>query len=487
MALRTAEEYIKGLGSQNREVYIHGEKVTNYVDHPCVRPVIESVALTFEKAFDPEFENWLVKDSDLVKGPVNRFLTVHKSQDDLVGRVQLLKMLTPQHGACVGARCVGQDAIHAAYITTYDIDKKYGTNYHERFCKWLAEMQEKDLAVSGMVTDSKADRSLRPEEQEDPDSYLHVVQERKDGIVVRGAKAHQSGALVADEHLVLPTETIRPEGKQYAIAFAVPADTPGIIHIYESPAGTVRRLLPGAGEMDFGNATYGVHGASLVIFNDVFIPWERVFMYQEADFSTEMVEYFARMHRLAFCGCKAGHCDILLGACMLAVEYIGLTKASHIWEKLVTMFQNSELSYGCAIGAARLGYATPSGGYMPDVSLTNAAKLQGGRAVAENANLAMDIGGGLLCTIPTQKDWENGEIREYINKYFRGKAGISTENRIRISRLIEYLMGQSSVIPAESILGGGPPETQRVMLRVSLRQRAGWMKERAKVLAGIKE
>ncbi|ATW26321.1 4-hydroxyphenylacetate 3-hydroxylase N-terminal domain-containing protein [Candidatus Formimonas warabiya] len=486
MPLMTGRQYLESIPKMHTRVYIRGELVPNLVEHPELRPTFNAIALSYDLAHEPENESTYTCRSHFDGQKINMFTNIHTEPDDLVRRVQQLKNLTPRHGGCVGARCVGSDAINAIYATTYDMDMKNGTTYHQRVQKWLKEVQEKDLAVSGMVTDAKGDRRLGPSKQPDPDVYLHVVRETPEGIIVKGAKAHQSGALHAHENLILPTEAMTPDDKAYALAFAIPADAAGITHIFESPACTLRRSLENS-DIDVGNYKYGVHGASLVVFDNVFVPWDRVFMYGETEFAGPLVGLFANYHRLAFCGCKSGHCDLILGALQVSVEYAGLAKTEHVKEKMTDIMFNSELSYGCAIGAARFGSRTPAGVFQPETSLVNAAKLQGGKAVCIAAQQAYDIAGGLLCTMPSEKDLKSPVIGAYVNKYFAGVEGVKTENRIRITRLIEYLSGQSSVIPAESVLGGGAPETQRVMIRAMFRRKSKQLMARAKELAGINE
>ena len=161
-------------------------------------------------------------------------------------------------------------------LTTYEMDKEYGTNYHERFVNYLKFIQENDYTVDGAMTDPKGDRGLSPSQQEDPDLYLRITEVREDGIVVRGAKAHQTGAVNSHEHLIMPTIALKEEDKDYAVSFAVPSDAEGVIMIYGRQSCDTRKLEEGA-DVDLGNANFGGHEA-LVIFNDVFVPNDRIFM-----------------------------------------------------------------------------------------------------------------------------------------------------------------------------------------------------------------
>jgi len=479
ISMKTGKEYIESLRTMEPVVYAFGEKVKDLPDHPCFRPTINALALTYDLA--KERSDLLAAESPFTGTRINRFLHIFKSPDDLVKRAQLGNFLTPRHGACVGARCAGTGALNALFATTYEMDGKLGTDYHKRFLRFLERVQRDDLACSGMVTDAKGDRSLSPGKQSDPDVYVHAIEEKNGGIVVRGAKAHQSGAAIAHENIVVPTTTMGPEEKKFAVAFAIPPDAPGMVHIAEAPASNARRF--NGDKRDFGNYNYGVHGSTLVVFNDVFIPRERVFMCGEQEFTGLLVQRFAACQRLATAACKSGHCNLVCGAAAVAAEYNGCGKIGHIRDKITEMFFQSTLAFGTAIAAGYTATRTPSGVYMPDTLMVNAAKLQAVKAVWDASQLACDIAGGVVCTAPAGKDFDNPEIAGYVDKYFKGKADVSTEDRIRIVRLVEYLIGQSSIVPTESVHGAGPSAAQRLMIRAS--GNLDYLKRCARIMAGI--
>ena len=482
--MKTEQEYRDSIRAMQPVVYAFGEKVEQVVDHPAFAPTVNSIALTYKMAKETENETLMTVKSPFTGKMTNRFLHICQSPEELIKRAELSKFLTPFHGACVGARCVGTGALNTLFMITDDIDKKHGTDYHDRFVKFLKHVQEEDLVTSGMVTDAKGDRSLSPSQQADPDVYLHIVERREDGIVVRGAKAHQSGAALAHYNLVVPTTSMKENEKDFAIAFAVPSNAPGIVHIAEGPAPNARRLMD-SDEMDFGNAEYGVHGSTLVVFDNVFIPNDMIFMCGEYEFAGVMANTFGTFQRLATASCKSGHCDLTYGAAAVAADYNGIEKLSHIKDKIVEMSFQSALAYGTAIGAAYKAKPHPSGAYIPDDLLVNAAKLQAVDAVWECSKLATEVVGGIVSTAPTQKDLNNPEIAEYVDKYFRGKADVSTENRVRIARLIEYLCGQGSIIPTESSHGGGPAAVQKLGMR--LNNNLNYLKGKAEKMAGIKK
>lgn len=481
--MKTAQEYINDIREMNPLVYAFGEKVDNVVDHPCFKPALNAIAMTYQMSKETAHENLMTVVSPFTGTTISRFLHICQSPEDLIKRGELSKLLTPFHGACVGARCAGTGALNALYAITYDMDKNLGTDYHQRLLKFLERAQREDFTCSGMVTDAKGDRSLSPGQQSDPDVYLRVVETRADGIVVRGAKAHQSGAAISHFNLVVPTASLRENEKQFALAFAVPPNAPGMVHIAEAPAPNARRLTD-ADTMDFGNFEYGVHGSTLVVFNDVFVPKEMVFMCEEYEYAGIMAAAFGTFQRLATAACKSGHCDLTCGAAAVAAEYNGCERMSHIRDKLVEMSFQSALAFGTAVASGYKAKTTPSGVCIPDDLLVNAAKLQAVEAVWLASKLATEIVGGVISTAPIKKDFDNPEISAYVDKYFRGKADVSTENRIRITRLVEYLVGQGSIIPTESSQGAGPAAVQRLGIRQNTN--FNFLKACAERMAGIK-
>jgi 4-hydroxybutyryl-CoA dehydratase/vinylacetyl-CoA-Delta-isomerase len=393
------------------------------------------------------------------------------------------RLLGQKTGACF-QRCVGMDAINAVDSVTFEMDRKLGTPYHERFNKFLLMMQEEDLTVDGAMTDPKGDRGLSPGRQADPDLFTRVVERNKDGIVVRGAKAHQTGAVNSHWILVMPTMTMTPEDSDYALCFAAPADAEGIFYIYGRQSCDTRKLE--GCEIDVGNREFGGHEA-LMIFDNLFVPWENVFMCGESEFSGPLVERFAGYHRQSYGGCKVGVGDVLIGAAALAADYNGAAKASHIKDKLIEMMHLNETLYACGIACSSQGVQTASGNYLIDLLLANVCKQNVTRFPYEIARLAEDIAGGLFVTMPSERDLRHPEIGKWVDKYLRGTASVPTENRCRILRLIENItLGTAAVgYRTESMHGAGPPQAQRVM--IARQGNLEHKKKLAKAIAGIRE
>ncbi|MHB1653014.1 MAG: 4-hydroxyphenylacetate 3-hydroxylase family protein [Desulfitobacteriaceae bacterium] len=483
MALKTAEEYIESIRLLKRKVFIFGERVENVVDHPVVRPSLNSVAKTYELAHDPHHSDLMTVRSSLSGEIINRFTHLHQSTEDLVKKVKMQRLLGQKTASCF-QRCVGFDAFNAFDSVTFEMDEKLGTDYHKRFRAFLQYVQEEDLTVDGAMTDTRGDRSLRPGQQADPDLYLHIVERLAEGVVVRGAKAHQTGALNSHEILVMPTSTMIEADQDYAVSFAVPSDAEGITYIYGRQSSDTRKME--GGSIDVGNARYGGHEC-LVIFEDVFVPWERVFMCGEVEFTGALVERFAGYHRQSYGGCKVGVGDVLIGAAAQAAEYNGVSKVSHIKDKLIEMIHLNETIYACGIASSCQGSPTASGTYLIDMMLANVTKQNVTRFPYEISRLAEDIAGGLMVTMPSEKDFKNAEIGPYVEKYLKGTAGVPTEHRLRILRLIENItLGSAAVgYRTESMHGAGSPQAQRIM--ISRQARLEQKRKMARVIAGIEE
>lgn len=483
MTLKNGKQYEDSIRSMNMKIYMFGEKVENPVDNPILRPSLNSVKATYEYAQLPEYEDLMTTQSSLTGEKINRFTNIHKNVDDLVKKVKMQRLLGQKTASCF-QRCVGMDAFNSVYSTTFEIDKAHKTNYFDRFVSFMKYVQEEDLTVDGAMTDPKGDRSLSPSKQADPDLYLRVVERREDGVVVRGAKVHQTGICNSHEVLVMPTIAMSPEDKDYAIAFSVPVDTEGIIMIIGRQSCDTRKLENSA--LDVGNSQYGGVEA-LTVFDNVFVPNERIFLNGETEFAGMMVERFAGYHRQSYGGCKVGVGDVLIGAAALAADYNGAQKASHIKDKLIEMTHLNETLYSCGIACSAEGRRTESGNYIIDLLLANVCKQNVTRFPYEIARIAEDIAGGLMVTAPSEKDLRDPVLGEYINKYLQGVSGVSVEDRLKVLRLIENLtLGTAAVgYRTESMHGAGSPQAQRIM--IARQGNINGKKELAKAIAKIQK
>ncbi len=460
--LKTAGEYIESLRHLKLNLYLFGERVEDWVNNPIIKPSTNAVAMTYKLAHDPKTKALATTKSMLTGKIVNRFNSLFMSPDDMVSKIKLQRELG-QRTACCFQRCVGMDGINATFSTTYEIDEKYGTEYHPRFKKWLEYVQENDLSVSGAMTDVKGHRGVAPSQQEDPDMFVHIAERRDDGVVIRGAKANITGTVNCHEMLLMPTLRMREDDKDYSVCCAVPTDAEGITHIYGRQSCDTRKLEEG--DIDVGN--YGFGGQeTLSIFEDVFVPWERVFMSGEYDFSIMLVERFAAYHRQSYGGCKPGIADVLIGAAASMADYNGVRRAAHIREKIGEMIHLSETIHACGLASAHQGWKTKAGNYQAHILLANVCKHNTTRFPYEITRLAEDIAGGILVTTPSEKDFKHPEIGRYIDKYLKGDPSYSTEERYRMLTLI-HAMCFGVVAPSyhtESMHGAGSPQAQKIMI-----------------------
>lgn len=463
MALKTKEEYFESIRRLNLPVYFLGERI-NAVDHPIIRPSINSVGMTYEIAQDPQYAELATAISHLSGNIINRFCHIHQNTEDLRKKVKLLRLMGQKTGSCF-QRCAGLDAMNSLSAVTYEMDADLKTEYHQRFLNFLKTMQDEDLVCDAAMTDPKGNRSLSPGKQADPDLYLRVVKRDEKGITVRGCKAHQTGAVNSHWVAVVPTMAMKEEDKDYAVAFVTPSNARGITYVYGRQSCDTRKME--GGSIDAGNANFGGHEAYM-IFDDVFVPWEYVLIDGETPYTGKLVEIFANYHRTSYGGCKVGMGDVLIGATALMADYNGTAKASHVKDKIIEMTHLNETCHGCALAASSEGVRHTSGGFIVNGLLANVCKLNITRFPAEISRLAQDLAGAVVGTTPSEKDYELPDgIGELLKKYTKGVEDFSWEDRVRCIRLIENMtMGTGAVAYfTESIHGAGSPQAQRVMIQ----------------------
>ncbi len=475
----TAEDYMDSLRNRKLKVYLFGELVEDIVSHPMIRPSINAVAETYRLALShPELATAV---SPFTNERVNRFLHIAQSTEDVVNQNFMQRKLGQLTGTCF-QRCVGMDAFNSLFSTTFEIDKKYNTPYHQRLKTFLTDMQKMNCVVGGAMTDVKGDRSLAPHQQADPDLFVHISKRTENGVYITGAKAHQTGCLNSHWLLVMPTMRLTENDKTFAIIGAIPVDTEGITYIYGRQSCDTRSMEEG--DIDVGNAQFGGQEA-MVIFDNVFIPNELIFMDGEYEFASMLVERFTCYHRRSYV-CKTGVGDVLIGAAATIAEYNGVEKASHIKDKLVEMTHLNETIFGTGIAASYQSKETESGAFLPNDMLANVCKHHVTKMPYEIARLAQDLAGGLMVTLPSEKDFKSAEVGPLLEKYLKGRADIPTEDRVRILRLIENMtLGRNAVgYLTESMHGAGSPQAQRVQIarQMDLETKKGL----AKNLAGIK-
>jgi 4-hydroxybutyryl-CoA dehydratase/vinylacetyl-CoA-Delta-isomerase len=460
MKIRNAAEYMESLRQLQPRIFYMGRRIKDVTTDPATAAHVRAAAMTYALADDETYKDIATATSHLTGNTISRFTHVHQSIEDLIKKVKLLRVLGQKTGTCF-QRCVGLDGINATYSVTYEIDQKYGTDYFKRFNKWLTRIQEENRMVVGAMTDPKGDRSKGPAQQSDPDQYVRIVERRDDGIVIRGAKIHMTGAVNSHEILVMPTTAMDASSKAYAVICAVPINAPGITMVFGRQANDSRR--DNREDLDVGKPSFGaVGGEAMIVFEDVFVPLEHVFMDGETDFTGAVVHRFAAHHRANYGACKTGLMDVLTGAVSYLAQIQGTDKGSHVRDKITEMIHLSETLYSSSIACSAEGTPTPSGAYMVDTMLANVCKQNVTRFHFEVARLAIDLAGGFIATLPSQYDLESEEIGHLVKKYFSGVESIPTEDRIKIGRLIEAMTGGTAMV--ESMHGAGSPQAQRIMI-----------------------
>lgn len=472
----TSKEYRERILKLKPNVYVDGEVVPR--DDPRLIGEMNVLSLTYDLAFDPQYEALLTATSHLTGKKINRFCHIHQTAEDLLAKQKITRLLCQKTWGCI-LRCMGCDAINALSVVTYEMDKALGTEYYPRFLKYLQYFQDNDLCAAAAQTDVKGDRSKRPHQQVDPDLYVRVVERKSDGIIVRGAKHCITMAAHADEIIVLPTRTLREEDKDWAVSFAIPADWERVYLITRPASPRPRRQLK-APIAEVGSTD------SVVIFDDTFIPWERVFMCGEWQFGGRLALLFALYHRHSYTGCKPAVSDIMLGAAALAAEYNGVEREDHIRHKLAEIIGVAELVYAAGIAGAVMGQKSPSGTFIPDVIYCNVGRRYAGENIYREAEILADIAGGIAATLPPEGDFFNPKTKPFLEKYIMRNPLISPENQHRCFRLIGDLIasGFGGVWQIGGLHGGGSPimETIAILANYDLEAKKSIVKR----LAGIK-
>ena len=480
MPIRTGKEYIDSLRGRKLKIFLFGEEIKDPVEHPIIRPSINAVAETYDLAVR---EEELASAQSSISGKrVNRFLHIAESAQDLVFQNKMQRKMGQNTGTCF-QRCVGMDAINSLHSTTYEIDEKHGTKYHQRLLDFIKMMQNENFVIGGAMTDPKGDRSKGPAEQADPDMFVHVVKRDDKGVYVTGAKAHQTGCINSHWIIIMPTLRLTENDKDYALVGAFPADAPGITYIYGRQSCDTRSMEDG--DIDSGNALYAGQEA-MIILDNVFIPWDKIFMDGEYEFASMLIERFTCYHRRSYV-CKTGLGDVLIGAASTISDYNGIPNVSHIKDKLVEMTHLNESIFAAGIASSYQAHKLKSGVYLNDDMLAQVCKHNVTRFPYEIGRLAQDIAGGLVVTMPSEKDFRHPEVGPLLKKYLVGRKGVDVENRMRIFRLIENMtMGRNAVgYLTESMHGAGSPQAQRI--QIARQMQLGYKRQLAKHLAGVKD
>ncbi len=456
--MKTPKEYKKSLRMMKPNIYKFGELIEDVTTNPATKKTVEGHAQIFAASQQDDYKDILTTTSSLTGERISRYLSIIGCAEDMIANVRMKRLMFNLTGTCTGGRCVGFNAINAMWATTYDIDKDIGTDYHNRMKQWLKNAQKNDITISGALTDPKGDRSKSPIQQKDPDMNLHIVEIRNDGIIVKGAKVMICGVAAANEIFIMPGMSYKESDKDYAVSFVIPRDIDNLTIVETRRPSDLRELEDG---YDIPVEIGGITQAYL-LFEDVFIPNERVFMSKESKYTTQAVMNFISSYRSAIGGCVAGQGDIMIGAASLMARANGLSE-NVFKQKITQMIVNNETTFGIGVAASVLGKKHPSGVWIPDILLSNVNKIHVATLPYETKRLTQEIGGGIVETgcIPSCQDINNPNYGKLLKKYL--KANCSGESRVKISRLIEWLTIGAGV--PGCMHGGGSPDGARRIVK----------------------
>lgn len=459
MAVLTGKEYRESLKSFSPEVYIRGERVEKVWEHPLLRQTLNHAAAGCELAADPENRGTYAVHSPLVDEYVSRIgHHIQTSLEDLTVKARLTREVS---GRRICAQCMS-NMLSVTWAMIYDIDQTHGTDYFPRYREFVKHLQRNGYVIAWGMMDPKGDRSLPPSKQKTP-TDLRILERRPGGIVVRGAKLHTTYGAAAHEVVAVPCRALGEDDRDFAVSFAVPIDTKGVKLIARPSPGPARE---GGMESPISSRFIGVE--CLTVFDEVFVPEERVFMCGEWDQTHKLPLYFAGLHRQSKCACSAGHTDLLIGVAGLLADVNGLGSGpSHIRDKITDMMMAASTAYGCALGSALEGKAHPSGVLLPDPGIANAGLNHIRSVLGTHLAHIHDIAGGLIVTMPTEADWRNPELRGHIEEALAGSAKYTVEERLRVMHLAQELAASrlTGTLLGFTINAAGSPVTNRIVVR----------------------
>ena len=435
MPLRTPDQYRNSL-RDGRAVYFRGEPVADVTSHPTIGVAVDHACLDYSMAEDPTYRDLAIVSYDDRDGTYSRYYKIPRSADDLLRRSELIEAATALGNTLVVlVKEIGSDALFGLQLTAHRMDERLGTSYLPRVKAFYEYCRDNDLALAVAQTDVKGDRSKGPSEQDSPDYYLRVVDERPDSITVRGAKVHTSVSTNANELIVLPTRAMAESDRDYALAFAIPLNTPGL-KLLASSFGA--HDAPRS-EFDFPITARHKMMETLTVFDDVVVPRDRVFLCGETPYAGMLALAFVEFHRFTAISYKLPLVDALVGAALLMADYNGISRAAHVRDKLVQLISYAETLRGLTHHAALRAHTVELGFAVPDPLTVNMAKYHFANHYHEAVRNVQDITGGLPVTGPSVEDLESEETRRYIERYFGGRSGVSSSERLRAINFVKEL------------------------------------------------
>lgn len=459
--LMTGEDYRESLRRSRPRVSVDGRWVESVADDPALRPGINAVALTYDFAHRPEYAPLMTATQRTSGRTVNRMTHLSTSAGDLLNKLEAVRLICQETGCA--QRYLTHDALHAIAQLSARLDDATGRREHgERFLDYLHRVQDQDLTLGVAMTDAKGDRSRRPHQQANPDTYLHIVERNARGIVISGTKAIVTGAPYMHELLVMPCRNMTEADADFAVCCAVPVDAEGLT-IVARPAGR-----PGE-KLEHGDALFSRRfgqSTGVCLFDRVFVPWERVFLAGEWEHSGHLTYSYATHHRQTCIAARAGFGDLLIGAGALMCEANGFDPGaeSHLREQMVELITIVEGFYACGVAASVYGRRDEHAEvFMPDPVFANIGKLLLATKIYDMHRLAHTVSGGLIVTLPGPDEDHNPETAGRLSDVLRASPDVPYEQRIQAARFIEdltagYQGGWYSVI---SLHGGGSPAAMK--------------------------
>ncbi|HEX3500726.1 MAG TPA: 4-hydroxyphenylacetate 3-hydroxylase N-terminal domain-containing protein [Stellaceae bacterium] len=455
----SAADYRESLRRYRPRVFVDGRAIESVADEPALAPGIAAIGLAYDFARLPEHQVLMLARQMTSGKTVNRMLHINETSTDLLYKLEAIRLLC-KHSGCA-QRYLTHDAFNALFQSTRRTDAAHGTTYHQRFLAYMHHIQDEDLTCGVAMTDAKGDRSKRPHEQAVPEVYVRIVERRTDGVVISGTKAIVTGAPYVHELLVMPCRNMVREDADFAVCCAVPLDAPGIT-IVARPAGR-----PGESAAKF-SGRYG-QSTGVVIFDNVLVPWDNVFLageWSEAEFLTRT---YATHHRHSCIGARAGFGDLLIGAGVLMNEANGLDPkldpggTGHVRDAMVELIKIVEGFFACGVAASVYGKRDPAGNIEPDGVFANIGKLLLATQIYDMQRLAHYVSGGLVVALPGPDEDHNPATAARLAAVLAGRADIAAKERLEVARLMEdltasYSAGWYSLI---SLHGGGSPEAMK--------------------------
>ena len=456
MSIKTGAQYIAEMKKMRPNVYKWGRQITDVTTDPATAAHIKNVAMWYDKSNDPETEALYTTTSFLSGQKAHRWNTLMVTPNDGRGNEDMKRDGYRSCGSCMGPVCAGWMVLNALWGPTYDMDAELGTDYHTRLKNYMMFAEENALSMAGALTDGKGNRALKPSEQADVDTYLHVDHQDDKGVYLSGCKIQICGVVGAQYVMVMPTTGLKEGEEKYAIAAAIPRDAEGLTIVETRRPSDTRSEEEGWDGIKSGTTQ------AYLLFNNVFVPHEHVFLNGETKSAGAILGNFTSLYRAAIGACVAGQGDVMIGAALGMVRANGLSQKA-FQDKLTQMAINNETTYACGLGAIYAGKQHKSGAWYPNALLAHVNKVHVALLPWNTKQLAQEISGGITETgcIPSYADMMHPEYGEKLLSTL--DSAVPGTDRAKMARLVEWLTVGAG-IPG-CMHGGGSPDTAKAVVK----------------------